>query len=128
MLIFIRGEIKIPNNFVKICGSEHSTGKNQLPGVYTKGTLVENGLNKDLSNQPPSLFNLLLTFGIFQNILKTTKITPIHSNYSKLKCSDYRPISVLSNIDKSLERIIYNRLTLSSKKSNLFTFFQYRFR
>lgn len=107
---------------------KHSTGKNQLPGVYTKGTLVENGLNKDLSNQPPSLFNLLLTFGIFQNILKTTKITPIHSNYSKLKCSDYRPISVLSNIDKSLERIIYNRLTLSLKKSNLFAFFQYRFR
>lgn len=107
---------------------KHSTGRNQLPGVYTKGTLVENGLNKDLSNQPPSLFNLLLTFGIFQNILKTTKITPIHSNYSKLKCSDYRPISVLSNIDKSLERIIYNRLTLSLKKSNLFTFFQYRFR
>lgn len=107
---------------------KHSTGKNQLPGVYTKGTLVENGLNKDLSNQLPSLFKLLLTFGIFQNILKTTKITPIHSNYSKLKCSDYRPISVLSNIDKSLERIIYNRLTLSLKKSNLFTFFQYRFR
>ena len=29
---------------------------------------------------------------------------------SKLKCSNYRPISPLSSIDKILERIVYNRL------------------
>ena len=40
-------------------------------------------LNKHLSIQLPSHFNLSVSFGIFQNILKISKITPVHKNDSK---------------------------------------------
>ena len=56
------------------------------------------------------LFNLSFTSGSFPTILKTSKVTPIYKKDSKLKCSNYRPISLLSNIDKILERIVYNCL------------------
>ena len=42
--------------------------------------------------------------------MKTSKIIPIYKKGSKLECSNYRPISLLSNIDKILERLMYNRL------------------
>ena len=35
---------------------------------------------------------------------------PVYKKDSKLKCSNYKPISLLSNIDKVLERLMYNCL------------------
>ena len=34
----------------------------------------------------------------------------VYKNGSKLECPIYRPISLLSNIEKVLERLVYNRL------------------
>ena len=67
-------------------------------------------LINDVSSQLTELFNLSFSRGIFPLILKTSKVLPVYKKYSKLKCSNYRPISLLSNIDKVLERLIYNRL------------------
>ena len=47
---------------------------------------------------------------MFPLILKTSKVIPVYKKASKLKCSNYRPISLLSNIDKVLKRLMYNRL------------------
>ena len=67
-------------------------------------------LNKDLSDQLAILFNQSFPSGIFPSVLKTSKIIPIYKKDSKFECSNYRPISLLSNIDKILERLMYNRL------------------
>ena len=67
-------------------------------------------MKNDISDQLAVLLNLSFTSGSFPTILKTSKVTPIYKKDSKLKCSNYRPISLLSNIDKILERIVYNRL------------------
>ena len=67
-------------------------------------------MKNDISDQLAVLFNLSFTCGSFPTILKTSKVTPIYKKDSKLKCSNYRPISLLSNIEKILERIVYNRL------------------
>ena len=56
-------------------------------------------LNKGVSDQLAILFNQSFSSGIFHSILKTSKIIPIHKKGSKLECSNYRPISWLSNID-----------------------------
>ena len=56
-------------------------------------------LNKGVSDQLAILFNQSFSSGIFHSILKTSKIIPIHKKGSKLECSNYRPISLLSNID-----------------------------
>ena len=67
-------------------------------------------MKNDKSDQLAVLFNLSFTSVFFRTILKTRKVTPIYKKDSKLKCSNYRPISLFSNTDKILERIIYNRL------------------
>ena len=56
------------------------------------------------------MFNLSFKSGSFPTILKTSKVTSIYKKDSRLKCSNYRPISLLSNTDKILERIVYNHL------------------
>ena len=47
---------------------------------------------------------------------------------SKLECSNYRPISLLSNIDKILERLIYNRLYNFLVKKEIIFLLQFGFR
>ena len=67
-------------------------------------------MKNDISDQLSVLFNLSFSFGSFPTILKTSKVTPIYKKDSKLECSNYRLIFLLSNIDKALERIVYNLL------------------
>ena len=57
------------------------------------------------------LFNLFFMTGVFPSILKTTKIVPVFKKDSKLDYSNYHPISLLSNIEKMLEKpMVYNIL------------------
>ena len=49
--------------------------------------------------------------GIFPSDLKTTKVILVHKKDSKLDCSSYRPISLLPNIEKILEKLEDNRIT-----------------
>ena len=43
---------------------------------------------------------------VFPSALKIAKIVPIHEKDSKLDFSNYRSISILSNLDKILEKIV----------------------
>ena len=79
-------------------------------------------LNKDISDQLAILFNQSFSSGILPSILKTSKIIPIYKKGFKLECSNYRPISLPSNIDKILERFMYNRLyNFLEKKEIIFS-------
>ena len=44
--------------------------------------------------------------GVFPSALKTAKVVPISKKDSKLDYSNYRPISLLLNIEKILEKLI----------------------
>ena len=53
------------------------------------------------------IFNISFSTGVFPTILKVAKVVPVHKKDSKLDFSNYRPVSLLSNIEKILERLIY---------------------
>ena len=53
--------------------------------------------------------NLSFSTGIVPTILKTAKVVPIHKKDSRLEVSNYRPISLLSNIDKIFEKLMRSR-------------------
>ena len=53
---------------------------------------------------------------------------PIYKKDSQLNCSNYQPISLLSNIEKILERIMYNRLYKFLENNNLIYSLQFEFR
>ena len=81
-----------------------SIGPNSIP------TKILKLLSNDMSTQFAELFNLSFSECVFSSILKTCKVISIYKKDSQLHCFNYRPISLLSNIDKILERIMYNCL------------------
>ena len=56
------------------------------------------------------LFNLTLQFSYLPRDWKVHKIVPIFKSGDPTSVKNYRPISLLSNTSKVLERIIYNKM------------------
>ena len=55
-------------------------------------------------------------------------MTPIHKKESKLEVGNYRPISLLSNINKLLEKVVHERTYNFLEKYNCLYKYQYGFR
>ena len=71
---------------------------------------IQKLLENDIYSQLNDIFNLSVTTGVFPTNLKTSKVIPAHKKESKFDFSNYRPISVLSNLDKIFEKLMQNRL------------------
>ena len=85
-------------------------------------------LKNDISSQLSKIFNISFSSGVFPPILKTAKVIPVHKKDSKLDFSNYRPISLLSNIEKILERLMYNRIYKLFPDNNFIYSLQFGFR
>ena len=66
--------------------------------------------------------------GVFPSVLKTAKVVPVFNKDSKLNSSNYRPISLLSNIEKILEKLMYKRLYAFLDYNNIIYDLQFGFR
>ena len=66
--------------------------------------------------------------GVFPSVFKTAKVVPIFKKDSKLDYSNYRPISMLSNIEKILEKLMYKRLYTFLNNNNIIYNLQFGFR
>ena len=97
-------------NIISSLNSSKASGPNSIP--YRILFLLKNDISKQLAD----LFNLSFLTGAFPSVLKTAKV--VHD--SKLDYSNYRPISLLSNIEKILEKHMYKRLYRFSITTALF--------
>jgi len=96
-----------PKEIEEIIGSFDSSkgvGPNSIPPKILKQ--ISHLISAPLS----TIFNKSFRTGIFPGLLKISKINPIHKKDSKLLISNYRPISLLSNINKILEKLMFKRL------------------
>ena len=66
--------------------------------------------------------------GVFPSVLKTAKVVPVFKKDSKLNYSNYRPMSLLSNIKKILEKLMYKRLHTFLDYNNIIYDLQFGFR
>ena len=66
--------------------------------------------------------------GVFSSVLKTAKAFPVFKKDSKLDYSNYCPISLLSNIEKILEKLMYKRLYTFLDNKNIIYDLQFGFR
>ena len=57
--------------------------------------------------------------GVFPSILKTAKVVPVFMKDPTLDYSNYRPISLLSNIDKILKKRMYKRFYTFLNNNNI---------
>ena len=91
-------------NVISSLDSNKSVRPNSIP------TKILKLLKNDISSQLSETFNISFSSGAFASMLKTAKVIPVYKKDSKLDFSHYRPISLLSNIEKILERLMYNRI------------------
>ena len=96
-------------------------------GPYSIPTKVLKLLKNSISDQLADLFNLSFTIGSFLTLLKTAKVIPIHKKESKLDYTNYLPISLLSNCDKFLEKLMHNRLYKFFNDNNIVYALQFGF-
>ena len=78
-----------------------STGPNSIPIPILKSNIEQ------VIDQITSIWNKSLAEGTFPDLLKLA-----------LKCANYRPISLLSNLSKIFERTMYNRIELFLSEFN----------
>ena len=85
-------------------------------------------MKNEISKQLPDLFNLSFVTGVFLSVLKTEKVISVFKKDSKLDYSNYRSISLLSIIEKFLEKRVYKRLYIFLNKNNVIYNLQFGFR
>ena len=102
--------------------SHKSSGPNSIPVKILK--LLKN----DISQQLSDIFNMSFSTGQFTSVLKIAKVIPIHKQQSKVDYTNYRPISLLSNIEKIIEKLMYKRLSNFLDINNLIYSLQFGFR
>ena len=74
------------------------------------------------------IFNKMVKSGIYPDDLKVAKVVPIYKSGDTTKCTNYRPISVLSIINNIFEKILYKRLYDYLEKFEILYQNQYGFR
>ena len=102
--------------------SGKATGPNSIPIKILE--LAKDKISQHLS----TIFNLSFSTGTFPSLLKIAKVIPIHKKDSKLDCTNYRPISLLSNLDKIIEKLMYTRLTKYLEDQKILYYKQFGFR
>ena len=91
-------------NILSSLNPKKATGPNSIP------TDILHILKKVISYPLSIIFNMSLSTGVHPDPLKIAKTIPIYKKGSKLDTSNYRPISLLSNLNKILEKLMFNRV------------------
>ncbi len=98
------------------------TGLDKIPANVLK--LTADIIAPSLS----SIFNLSLETGIYVDDWKRARVNPIYKSDDRLKCENYRPISILQNVSKSFEREVFRQIYSFVSDNSLLSKFQSGFR
>ena len=112
-------------NIISSLNSNKASGPSSIP--YRILFLLKNEISKQLAY----LFNLSFTTGVFPFVFKTAKVVPVFKKDSKFDYSNYRQISLFSDIEKILEKHMYERLIIRIiflNKNNVIYNLQFGFR
>ena len=102
--------------------SNKSTGPNSIPTFLLKHT--RNTVSLPLSK----LINKSFETGICPHMCKVAKVVPIFKSETRSLCSNYRRISLLSNIGKIIENLMHQRLNFFLEQYSCYYPFQFGFR
>ena len=88
-----------------------SLNNNKATGPYSIPTNILKLIKSNICYPLKEIINLSFARGIYPNKLKIAKVNPIYKGKGELcEFSSYRPISLLSNINKIFEKLVYSRV------------------
>ena len=88
-----------------------SLDTSKATGPYSIPCQVLNALPTEISTSLSEIFNQSFKTGEFPQALKYVKVVPIYKNKgSPFDTGNYRPIPLLSNVDKILEKLVHKRM------------------
>lgn len=109
-------------NLIKSLNSDKATGFDDIPPYFLK-------VAAHVIAQPLSMiFNHCMLLGIFPNKLKTGMVIPVYKNGPADEVGNYRPISLLTSLDKIFEKILNKRFVSFLKANNILVPVQFGFR
>ena len=115
--------IKVEGRFLE----DNDTNKLAVIAPSSTVNIIKNF--KDVFIVPlTAIVNKSLREGSFPDLLKFATVHPIYKKNDKTICANYRPISLLSNISKVLERAMYNRIELFLNEFDIIYHNQFGFR
>ena len=118
-----------PTNQEEIKRVINSLDRSKSTGPYSIPFRILNILNEELANILSKIFNLSISKGKFIDVLKIVKVVPVFKNKgSPLETGNYRPISLLSNVDKIYEKIMHKRMISYLEAKNILYKKQFGFR
>ena len=79
--------------------------KNEFPAKLFKLIAFE------LSSRISNLINTCMTTGKYPDLLKIARVIPIFKKGSPSEPQNYRPISILPNLNKIIEKVLYIRIS-----------------
>lgn len=101
--------------------------KDKQGGVDGIGSKTLKTISSHISLPLEYIFNLCIAKSKWPRVLKTAEVVPIFKAGDRTCTSNYRPISLISNIAKIFEKIIYNRLYTFLNECNIISERQYGF-
>ena len=121
MALYACDETEVKNLLTSL-NPKKASGPNSIPTTVLH--LLANDICKPLS----VIFNLSFNSGEYPDMLKMATAIPIFKKDSKLIVSNYRPISLLSNINKILEKLMFTRVYEFLEKHKCIYKLQFGFR
>ena len=79
-------------------------------GPYSIPSNILKALKANLCYPLTTIINMSFATGVYPDQLKIAKVIPVFKKGDKLLVSNYRPISLLSNMNKIFEKLVYSRL------------------
>jgi len=109
-------------NIVLKCKSKLSTDCHDIDMIIVKKVI------KYIAKPLTHICNLSFQSGCFPNKMKIAKVIPLYENERKHSYTNYRPISLLPQFSKILEKLFNSRLEKFLDKHQIINYGQYGFR
>jgi hypothetical protein len=122
------------NNFDPVTPLEVEMEILLLPANMAHGSLysfaapILKGARTIISKPLANIMNVSIETGMYPSQLKHAKIVPIFKSDDKEEPGNYRPISLLSNLNRIFEKLMYNRLKIFIDQNNILCSSQCGFR